>query len=693
MGKSNSYRILIIISTIILFVAAFVGCGGVAKNPSTPGWEGKDAEGKTGSTTGEKGVEAGAPEIKEGASYQELFDTGVKSLEGGFILNASNAFKEAVTKDKEKPDATLAYVITKLAGSPAEMSLLMEPGIDFLTYNTPLIGRWEFFPAPLTVDDSYLLRLVSLGALYSSINKSQQPTTPTLPAGSGAGLTSPTGGKPGNGTPDKVIPDKGGSLGDGSGGRITQMAGGGRGLEQAATLGGGDLTKPGGEKIQYTGGETEKKVQFLSLDKDILADNLSKYKDLSRSFSAGYLNLGAVSTSSKTLSDLVDDLVTKLEYNKSKVENEPLALELPFKLDAKDGVYRMYFTNYDYMIILGYLKMIQGELKYRSAYNSTAASWVLFTPPADANADNILSPSEYYPASPYGELVEKGDEVLTDAFGKISEGLGLLIKNLDLMYNDERLADFKGNILIPINIDNLLLENVANQRDAFSNFQVILTAGKGDMTFKSPFGDVKAEVNISKLFDKEAPASVSNLLPNLDSVTYDPVISANNSNFPDPTWGGVFPKEMDDFDVFRTRGNIEGNLTYQGTGIKDVTIAISPEKSATTNEKGQFSFTDIDLNELVGIKVSVSSKDLKTPADAQIRSLWVAVDLQSISGDAILTKPSGGEAGAAASGAGAAAGTGISSKIDEIKQKTEEEKEKQGDGTGTAQDGTNTGPS
>lgn len=700
MRESSPYRILIVISTIVLFTAVLIGCGGVQKNPSTPEWQGKDAAGKEGTPTGEKGVEVGAPEIREGANYQELYDTGMQSLEGGFILNASDAFKKATSKEKEKPDAALAYVITKLAGSPTEMSLLMEPGIDFLYYNSPLIGRREFFPAPLCEDDSYFLRLVSLGSLYSSVNKSQPAVSPSLPAGgSGAGLMTPAGGKSDKGASDKGTAEGGGQLDDGTDGRISQMLGEGRGLAQGSSaLGGGGANLGGESKVRYEGGEGEKAVEYLTLEKDILSDNLPKYKDLARSFSSGYLNLGAVSTSTKSLSDLVDDLVTILEYNKAKVETESFALELPFKLDTKSGVYRIYFTNYDYMIILGYLKMIQGELKYRSAYNSTAASWVLFTPPADANADNVLSPSEYYPAAPYGELVEKGDEVLTDAFGKISDGLGLLTKNLDLMYNDERLADFKGNILIPINLDNLLLDNVADQRDAFSNFQVILTAGKGDLSFNSPFGEISAEVNIANLFNEEASVSVAKLLPDLDAATYDVVISTNNSNFPDPTWGGVFPKEFDDFDVFRKRGNIEGSLTYQGTGIKDVTIAISPEKSVKTNEKGKFTFTEIDLNELVGIKVTVTSKDLPVPADAQIRSFWVAVDLQSISGGAIPSKPSGEEAGAAGAGMGAMTGPGGgSSKIGEIKQKTEEEKDKekerQENGSGTPEGGTKTDPS
>ncbi|MCD6218152.1 hypothetical protein J7L05_09905 [bacterium] len=646
--KNKSLIVMIAITSFVLVLLA--GCGGVAKNPTQPGWQGKD-QGERG-PEGERqseGSEIGAPEIAPGASFEELMQTGNQSLEGGFIKTAAEAFQKAHEDRRNSPDAALAYVIAKIVGSPEEFSLLMQPGLEFFYYNTPLIGRWELLPAPLAEEDSYLLRLAALGTLYgikstASAPPVQQPAgsnpTTVLPEGSnktmtgedGTGTMIPGAGTNGETGLDETGSDSGGDMPGQSGGdRSTQMAGPGRSLNQDLSPAGGSTQTGGDGKLKYEGTGQAPQIEYLDFEKDIFPNLIDDYRELARSYSAGFITLDAADSAVTQLKSLVDDLVGILESAQDSVEDEEFALELPFNLDEKPGVYNIYFKNVDYMIVYGYLQLIQSQLAYRSAYNSSNSSGIIFAPPSDGDSDNVLTPSEYYPGAPYGELIEKGNENLAQAGSLLDSGLEILVNNFDTLYNDDRLADFRGNLLVPINVDHLLVDLISEERDRYSDYQVILSAGHGDLDFKTPATDVKARINISYLFGARAPASVRLLLPNLDAKTYEPVLTAESNIFPDPTWGGVFPDGFDNFDVFLSRGDISGVLTDQGTGIKDISIAISDSKSTKTNEKGVFTLKDIQMNELVGITVKVTSSEFPIPIDAQLRSFWVLADKQVLS--------------------------------------------------------------
>ena len=430
-------------------------------------------------------------------------------------------------------------------------------------------------------------------------------------------------------------PLSGGDLqGDGSSSRSTQMAAPGRSLNQdtlSPGAGGGTTQTGGTGKLEYEGQGQAPQIEYLDFQKDIFPNLIDDYKELARSYSAGFITLNAANTSVTQLKSLVDDLVGTLEAAQDAVEDEEFALELPFDLDEKSGVYNIYFKNVDYMIVYGYLQLIQCQLAYRSAYNASNSAGVIFAPPSDGDSDNVLTPSEYYPGAPYGELIEKGDENLAQAGNLLDSGLEILVNNFDILYNDDKLADFRGNLLVPVNIDHLLIDLVSEERDRYSDLQVIISAGHGDLNFKTPATDVKARIDISYLFSARAPASVKLLLPNLDAKTYQPVLTAESNIFPDPTWGGLFKEGFDNFDVFLSRGDITGVLTDQGAGIKDINIAISDAKSTKTNEKGAFSLKDVEMNELVGITVKVTSSEFPIPVDAQLRSFWILADKQVLS--------------------------------------------------------------
>jgi hypothetical protein len=709
-------RVLFFLISVLIAISLLIGCGGASRNPTNPGGFGDKKEGMPGpggetgkgnGTTIADEQKAGAPEIKAGATYDELLVTAKTSLEGGFIKTATEAYMKAYDENQEHPEAALAYAILKLAGSPKEMAVLMQPGIDFFYYSTPLIGRWELLPAP-AANDSYFLRVLSLGAKYNTRNiipkapggappAEQKPTTPSeettqVPAGGGTSTIPPSSGNPA----EWGIGGDGKTKGDGgtTGERTSQVFNEARSLSQDGGPGLGGST--GGTKIQYdaTGGAAQQ-ATYLKFDEDIFPAVIKEYQDITRTYSASYLDLQSAKASADNLLSLIDDLITKLERGKRDVEEKDFALEIPFKLDDKpNSVYAITFKNYDYLAILGYLKVIQGELKYQSAYQSGKSQKMLYLQPEDKNTDNILSPDEYYPEAPFGEMIDKGNDTLTAAQSLISDGCGLIVNNLDKFYKDERLASFTGNIVMPVNHDQFLLDELASERDYYSDFQVFLTTGTGKREVTTLSGKSKVDVQVINIFGEKAPKSVKALLPNLDAKTFDPVKTPEGNNFPDPTWGGIFVENFDDFSAFKTKQDVNGRLSYQDKGLKDVTITTQGGKSGKSNDKGEFTIKDVEMNELIGVKVSCTAKDFDTPIDAQLRSAWVAVNLDMVKAN-IGSQPAsvpGGESGIVttpggdSSSATGAGGNRIKSVIEEKEKseggekKDESPEEKKGDG-------------
>ena len=80
-----------------------------------------------------------------------------------------------------------------------------------------------------------------------------------------------------------------------------------------------------------------------------------------------------------------------------------------------------------------------------------------------------------------GELIEKGDENLSNAGNLLESAMGTLVDGFDTLYNDDQLPDFHGNMLIPVNKDDLLIDLIAKERDKYSDYQVLLASGKGDL--------------------------------------------------------------------------------------------------------------------------------------------------------------------------------------------------------------------
>ena len=709
MTHKKFFRIMFPILAFSFLCLISIGCGGVSKNPAEPPWK-KDQtdQTKTGQAATDQEKEQGAPEIKPNATPEELVDTAKTALEGGFIRTAAQAYSQALDTQKDKPDLVLAYAIIKIAGSVKEFSILMSPGINYVYYNTPLIGRQELLPTPMNEDDSYLLRLASLGASYVQpfSAKVSKPVTPPPPGGAtvpGKEPKSPSGEKgtptpPGAGGENPPLPT------GGEGSSTSKAPGGERQAAGIGVTGGGKIHGEnsgntqtgnpsgtgggGGGGMQYAGTPGQPKVEYLQLDKDIFPDHIKQYKDIARTYNSGYLSFDAVDTTITDLKAIIDDLVDKLEFAKKNIEPDKFALEIPFKLDDKPGaMYRIYFKDYDYQIILGYLKLLQGELTYRSAYNSSAAGMTAYTTPEDKDKDNKLTPAEYYPASPYGTKTDKAKDTLAESSTLITDATGILVKNLDAFHSNDKLTEYAGNLLFPVNIDQALLDKVANERSEYSDFEVLLTAGKGTRSFTTPAEPVKADVDLAFLFGENAPASVSALLPTLDAQTYEPVAGADGKILPDPSWGGLFTTPVDNFDVFRISSDVSGSLTLQGEALKDVQIKLGAD-TVKTDEKGKFTLKDVKFNELTGFTVDVTAPSVQTPIKAQIRGAWVSFDLSLLNpsmggtsstgeGGTVVTAPGGGAASTPGAGGGSA------SRIDDIKKKKEEEKKKKEESGGS----------
>ncbi|MBU1023238.1 hypothetical protein KKB99_03025, partial [bacterium] len=489
--KTKPIRKSVFLFATAAFLLFMLGCGGVAKNPATPGWNDPKGDLKGGDEkTAQDEKKRGAPEIPPGAGYDVLMSTGSKSLEGGFFKTAAEAYSKAHENKRDAADAALAFVITKITDSPDSLSLLMGPGIDLFYHNTPLIGRWELFPTPLNDDDSYLLRLAALGTKFGTEGKPAAPPSSTppkapekdIPTGT---IKTPEGGSKPPGTDGSGMPGAGGEgpLGGQPGSGMDGTRGTQFNRKPAQDLGanpGAGGLQPGGsgEKLEYEGQGQVPQAEFLNLKNDIMPGLIKDYKNLARTYSSGILNLNAVNTSAKSLGTLLDSLIKVLEESLQSAESDDFALELPFKLDTQNALYKVYFNNTDYMIILGYLKILKAELQYRSAYQISSSTDLLFNLPVDKNGDKILTPSEYYPPSPYGELIDGGDEKLQEVGLLFASGLELLVNGFDDLYNDNKLAEYDGNLLIPINIEQKLIDSIAEHRDEFSNFQVLLVAGR-----------------------------------------------------------------------------------------------------------------------------------------------------------------------------------------------------------------------
>jgi hypothetical protein len=164
-----------VICLIVAFAFVAVSCGGVQRNPTTPNFgqqqpgagtglpgvspEAGGAEGKAGAKAGSEGV------ILEG-DYETLIPQAENYLETGDLTMAFNAYHSALALRPNDPQAAFGKAVCQLAKDWRTFALFTGAGADKLYFGTPLLMHHELMPNPVDAEDSYLLRIFTLGRRY-----------------------------------------------------------------------------------------------------------------------------------------------------------------------------------------------------------------------------------------------------------------------------------------------------------------------------------------------------------------------------------------------------------------------------------------------------------------------------------------------------------------------------------------------
>lgn len=236
-----------------------ISCGGVQRNPAAPPF-GKDQQpgqlpGQGAKEPGKEGEEGGAaPEawgegkIIEG-DYESLIVMAQGSLQSGNLEDSYNAYYSAFAQMPGDVQAGFGMAVCRLALNWRTFAIFTGAGADKLFYSTPLVMHPELLPNPINAEDSYLLRIFTIGRRYdenfdvklpSLVRPLSKKEEGKGPAGSSPEVEHP---QPGVGTPGVPV------LGEG-GGTITP------GEEEPGEEIPG-VEEPGGEEEEKPKGEEE----------------------------------------------------------------------------------------------------------------------------------------------------------------------------------------------------------------------------------------------------------------------------------------------------------------------------------------------------------------------------------------------------------------------------------------------------
>ncbi len=176
--KPMSRNVLFIIPVLFVLLTS-LSCGGMAQNPTQPGFQPPNQPGAEGAegAEGEGGIldqlsgagDTTGEQIISG-TFEMLWPQGLEAMEEGDMMLAAQYFKSAFAQNPQSADAALAYALTDVMRDFRRYAVFLHPGVDRLFANTPLIGHPEIFPNAFLAEDSYMLRLAALGKRASNVN-------------------------------------------------------------------------------------------------------------------------------------------------------------------------------------------------------------------------------------------------------------------------------------------------------------------------------------------------------------------------------------------------------------------------------------------------------------------------------------------------------------------------------------------
>jgi hypothetical protein len=680
-----------------ILVAFFlaIGCGGVAQNPTQPTFNPPNqpapgAEGTAGSgSEGEQilnqlggGAQATGENVISG-SYEVLWPQGLQSLETGSFLLAGQYFKSALAQNPQSGDAAFAYALTDVMRDYRRYAVFLHPGTDRLFMNTPLVGHPEVLPNPFLAEDSYMLRLASLGLRASKVNPAvQYPVlapvdtasmfTPEnfahlqmmvnaegavealglgIPGGDETTAIQDTTGNPqdGDGTqtetpegsgntqaasqPDRESATVKHDVGKDSRGKQgdllspgTGSGGGPRDLPAGAPGGVGGFSGIGSPMNPPLAGPLPEREDPISEDE--WETWLNDYRNAAARDGADIVVSAVFYSNLAALHGEIKEHITNLESIRTIVEAEGYSLSLP--LDILDGTQKitLQFDVDDYHMLLDNYRLLDVILSYREAYGDSVPYFLPTSEAVDKNADKILSPDEYLPDTPFGVLNEDGAAVLGSlhsSFLQACTNLNSTLSPLITAAQSVQAGDPEPKELFYLSSFHrnfVLIEEWSNLLREIADKSSTGTAIK--IASGAGVGEVVAVYDAlftSPLQDIRIP------LPSYDLDTRAIVLDEEGNWSADPTFGGFFYEGLQDAETYTTSGRF-GCVVYGADMSKAAKFKLSiGAGSGEAGETGLVMIPSIAVNELIGTPYTVADETGETKGSGLVRTLSEVVML------------------------------------------------------------------
>ncbi len=672
------------LSLIILCGLMIVSCGGVQRNPTQPPWNQNQQQPGTqpvlpgGQGTKPAAKAGGEGQILEG-DYESLIPQAEGALETGDLQTAFNAYHSALQQKQGDPTAGFGKAITQIAKDWRTFAIFRAAGADKLYYNTPLLMYPELLPNPVMADDSYLLRLFTIGRKYEDnfditlpswgVKPVPKENGLKLPVASGGGkgpvVSQPggeEGGKPsseGEGEvkpPETAPPEtKPPEEGEGGGqnpppGEETPENGGEEsaghpnlpeGWTPLANRTGQQRDLPGGtppedweewqEKFQESGGQlpeglttpipsTPGKLPEGSTPID------SEYfkKELPLTITAlenegASLRIEQLASHIINMQTNLESLITQLE-DISKDFNEDFIFQVGIVMRDKNEKYTMIFRKQDYDVLLGELRILSGIIDYVTTYNSTM-NYVSYTYPAeDTNNDGKYSSDEYYPMTPFGTIIDEAQSVMQDAQDKFLQGLDDASSAWDLILERAyQETNESTNELLALPTGGVHSAILDAQKELYDNFSNKFNDSL-QLALKGKGGKVEVKVAPSVIFSDKL-GDVRAVLPCIDMMgSLVPCDEALQDIWPMPDFGGLFPDGLEDDSTVIRMGKVRGLAMDNNYMLYEGGAISYAGGQSEISETGEFLLSGVEFNELIGLQITLTPPEGE-PWEGSIHSM------------------------------------------------------------------------
>jgi len=664
-------RKVIFIGLLVLLLSLIASCGGVQRNPATPPWgQGQQTPGETpkaGEQEGKAGEAGGQGKILQG-DYDTLIPQAESYLEKGDLENAFNAYHSALQQKAGDAQAGIGKAICQIAKDWRTFAIFRGAGADKLFYNTPLLMHAELLPNPITADDSYLLRLMTIGRRYEetfNINlpswgiKPMPPNTGIKPPGAVGGEKKPTpetgaekpkGGEEGKeppkeGTPGETPPDEGGvQPPDGSQPPSGEQPPGGEGdspgepqawshegweplsnrtgqQQDGPNAGGPEDWEKLKEKLQGSGGqpppgvgpitppETPAPAQLPEGTKPIDSEyfktelplTVAKLEDEAAAFRMENFKTLATSMHSNLVT-----IIGLLESISSGVKDD-FTFQAGFVLRDKTEKYEIMFKKQDYDLMLAELRILEGIAGYVASYNTTLSVVNYSHQLKDANADGHYSADEYYPATPFGTILEGGQDLLTEAKDNYTQGLESAVEAWDLVLERALNAPTEStNEMLALAGGGDGPTALETQKKLYNDFATNFEDAL-NVELDAKGGPTEVKVAPGVLF-QNVLGDVRALLPCVDTMGSLIPCAESAEIWPNPTFAGLFPDGLkDDSTVIRV-GKIKGKAANSSFILYEGGKITYPAGESDISENGEFLLATVEFNELIGLPITLTPK-------------------------------------------------------------------------------------